>query len=213
MRNNLPPRLFSGAKICVICEGNEEYAYLRRLDEINFWSSKIQIFPTNAEGNGNLFARFQDQYQSDNYDLVLIFCDTDKKPFKQFEEIKNKINDMFDNENAYKHVIIYSNPCILQIVLLHWECVALTTQAKKKNAIYVEEYTGVCGYKAREDQLDEIYKQITLENCDTLIKNLEKIHSEEYDKSVSSTNFLTFLQYFRKDDTQWIDEINRYLEP
>jgi len=52
MENSLPA-FVDGHKICVICEGNEEYFYLSRLKEINVWNKQYNISLDNANGNGN----------------------------------------------------------------------------------------------------------------------------------------------------------------
>lgn len=65
-------------KICIICEGNEEYAYLDKIKSLNVWNDQYEIFLDNAGGNGNIPARYQDRYQNNVYELVLIFCDTEK---------------------------------------------------------------------------------------------------------------------------------------
>lgn len=39
MQNKLP-RLFDKHKICVICEGNEEYEYLERLKALRVWDRR-----------------------------------------------------------------------------------------------------------------------------------------------------------------------------
>ena len=57
MENKLPP-LFDELRICVICEGDEEYDYLSRLKDLNVWNEKYQIIPDNAHGNGNISARY-----------------------------------------------------------------------------------------------------------------------------------------------------------
>ena len=44
----------------------------------------------NAGGNGNIPARYQDRYQNGADELVLVFCDTEKKPHEQYEDIKRK---------------------------------------------------------------------------------------------------------------------------
>ena len=47
MENRLP--VFSDKqKICVICEGNEEYAYLDRLKSLNVGNEKYEISSDNA---------------------------------------------------------------------------------------------------------------------------------------------------------------------
>ena len=44
----------------------------------------------NAGGNRNIPARYQDRYQNGADELVLVFCDTEKKPHEQYEDIKRK---------------------------------------------------------------------------------------------------------------------------
>jgi hypothetical protein len=56
MQNKLP-KLFDKHKICVICEGNEEYQYLNKLKSLNVWDSQYEFILDNAEGNGNIPAR------------------------------------------------------------------------------------------------------------------------------------------------------------
>ena len=77
-------------KICIICEGDEEYDYLERLNSLGVWHQQYKITLDNANGNGNILARYQDRYQNGSYELILVFCDTDKKPYEQYEEIKRR---------------------------------------------------------------------------------------------------------------------------
>ena len=89
MTNKLP-KIFSGSKICIICEGDEEYEYLDKLISLDVWSNRYQFTLENADGNGNIPARYQDKYQNGSYDVVLVFCDTDKKPYEQYADINIK---------------------------------------------------------------------------------------------------------------------------
>ena len=90
MKNKVP--FFSDKhKICIICEGNEEYEYLERLKYLSVWNAKYEISLVNAQSNGNIPARYQDRYQNGAYE-VLVFCDTEKKPYEQYKDIKSKIN-------------------------------------------------------------------------------------------------------------------------
>ena len=101
MINRLP--VFSDKqKICIICEGNEEYAYLEKLKSMNVWNDQYEISLDNAGGNGNIPARYQDRYQNGTYELVLIFCDTEKKPHEQYVDIKRKVNEF--------HGVDYASP-------------------------------------------------------------------------------------------------------
>ena len=92
MKSRLPAFLDKD-KICIICEGDEEFDYLSRLKDLRVWSEKYEVSLDNADGNGNIPARYQDRYQNGSYEMVLVFCDTEKKPYEQYEDIKRKIND------------------------------------------------------------------------------------------------------------------------
>lgn len=57
MTNKIPRLTSDNHKICIICEGNEEYAYLNRLKDLNVWHKQYDILLVNALGNGNISAR------------------------------------------------------------------------------------------------------------------------------------------------------------
>lgn len=59
---NKLPKFLDNHKICIICEGNEEYEYLDCLNKLNVWNKQYQINLVNAGGNGNIPARYQDRY-------------------------------------------------------------------------------------------------------------------------------------------------------
>ena len=63
MVNRLPD-ISDKHKICIICEGNEEYKYIERLNQLHVWNDIYDISLVNAEGNGNITARYQDRYQN-----------------------------------------------------------------------------------------------------------------------------------------------------
>ena len=63
---------------------------------------------------------------------MLIFCDTEKKPYEQYEDIKHKVNDFHGLENGAEEIIIFGNPCTMQIVLLHVKPILLKSPAKKQ---------------------------------------------------------------------------------
>lgn len=88
MKSRLP-KFLNKRKICIICEGDEEYEYLDRLKALDVWNKQYEIILDNADGNGNIPAR----YQNGAHDIVLIFCDTDRKPYEQYVDIKRKINE------------------------------------------------------------------------------------------------------------------------
>ena len=63
MLNNLP-KFFNNHKICSICEGNEEYDYLKQLKKLKVWNEKYDISLVNAGENRNIPARYHDRYQN-----------------------------------------------------------------------------------------------------------------------------------------------------
>lgn len=197
-------------KVCLICEGYEEFDYISKLLELNVWSDVYDFSLVNAESNGNISARYQDRYQSDNYDIVLVLCDTDRKPHHDFELVRKKINDIFGIDNAADEVIIFVNPCTMQVELLHFENIKLRTQNKNKNASEIERLTGIQDYKAKEEQRKAMCNLITKENYEEMKKNLLSLATDY--KIEASTNFGIFLKRFEDSKTNWIDEINKRID-
>ena len=71
-------REIKGRKICIICEGDEEEEYIDALLKKNVFSKKYDFKKIiNAKSFFNILPRYTERYQSNSYDLVLIFCDTD----------------------------------------------------------------------------------------------------------------------------------------
>lgn len=209
MQNKLP-KLFDKHKICVICEGNEEYEYLERLKALKVWDAQYEIIPDNAGGNGNIPARYQDSYQNGSYELVLVFCDTEKKPYEQYEDIKRKINEFHGIDTAADKVIMFGNPCTMQIITKHWTETLIKSPAKPVNAPLIEEFTGVKNYKGRADQIAEVMEHVTAENYADMRDRVSGL--ETRDTVVGSSNFGRFMELFGSSDAGWIDEINDELE-
>ncbi len=209
MGNRLP-RLSDRHKICIICEGEEEYDYLKRLSSLQVWKDCYEITLDNADGNGNIPARYQDRYQNDSYEAVLVFCDTEKKPYEQYEDIKRKINEIHGVDTAADEVVIYGNPCTLQIILRHWSDVVLKTSAKKVNAQWVKTFTGVENYKGRADQRAEMMRQITRENYQEMKKRIALW--DQGDTVPGGSNIGRLLTHLESDDVGWIEEFNRKIE-
>jgi len=66
------PAISRKHKVCVICEGLEEHIYFQRLISLNVWSREYEFIPVNAKGESNLFARFQDAYNNDSYEVIRV---------------------------------------------------------------------------------------------------------------------------------------------
>lgn len=209
MPNKLP-KFLDNHKICIICEGNEEYEYLNRLKKLKVWNEQYDISLVNAGGNGNIPARYQDRYQNGADELVLVFCDTEKKPHEQYEDIKRKINVFHGVNNAADAVIIFGNPCTMQIISKHWTDDNLKSPAKPVNAPLIKKYTGVENYKGRADQIHEVMEYVTVENYKDMSQRVNELVSD--DAVTGSSNFGKLVKYLSSDDDWWISEINKKLE-
>lgn len=201
-------RKYSGKKICIICEGYEELDYIEVLKNKAVFSNKYDFITVNAKSINTIIARYQEKFQSDSYSLVLIFCDTDKGPSEKYKEIKQKINE-FHEADVADDIIIFGNPCTMQIILSHFAEIKLTSQSKSVNAKYIKELTGIQNYKATDKQRKELFSKIKRENYDVMKENVKKLSTN--DEELSSTNILKFIEKFESDDDSWINEINEKL--
>ncbi len=138
-------RKYKGKKICIICEGYEELDYIETLKAKAVFSDKYDFVTVNAKSINTIISRYQEKYQSATYSLVLIFCDTDKGPSEKYKEIKQKIND-FHGEDVADDIIIFGNPCTMQIIISHFADVKLKSQSKAINSKYIKEYVGIEDY-------------------------------------------------------------------
>ena len=107
--------------------------------------------------SSNIPARFQNEYQSDRYEIILVFCDTDKGPYREYTLVKDKINRFPGKRKASEKLVIFANPCTMQIVLLHFSDISLRNQGKKTNSAEIERLTGVPGYDAHEEQIQAVF--------------------------------------------------------
>lgn len=196
-------------KVCVICEGYEDVAYFNRLLELGVWSSTYEFTPMNAKSASNIPAMFQDTFQNNRYEIILVFCDTDKAPYREYAQIKKKINSFLDKQKAAGKLVIFANPCTMQIILSHFGDVSLKNQGKKTNAVEIERWTGVKDYDAHEDQIKEICGKIFRRSYEGMKQRVASINFT--DTTSCSTNFIIFLERFENENTKWISTIQKYL--
>ena len=194
-----------GQKICIICEGFEEHDYIQALINKSIFSNEYNFTPINVKSINNIVPVYQEKFMSDSYFIVLIFCDTDRGPSEKYLKIKNEINTFHDS-NIADEIIIFGNPCTMQIVLSHFGKVRLTSQNKSINSKPIEELTGISNDKASSEQRKELFGKINRANYEVMKENINELSTS--DKDTSSTNFLKFITYFESDDISWIDNIN-----
>ena len=207
---NRLPKISGNHKICIICEGNEEYQYLERLNELHVWNSIYDISLVNADGNGNIPARYTDKYQNGSFEAIFVFCDTEKKPHEQYEDIKRKINEFHGLDGVADEIVIFGNPCTMQIIAKHWTNEIIKSPAKQKNAPLFEKYTGVTNYKGKTNQIELIMQSINKDNYIEMQKRIADMPNN--DKFDGSSNFYKLIKYLESSDSQWINLLNDKLE-
>ncbi len=206
-----PPLISAKHSLCIICEGYEEEIYVKHLISKNVWNRIYDFTIINAKGEGNIPARYQFEINKDAYELVMVFCDTDRHPYTQYLGVKAKINAMHEAEDATSQVVIYANPCSMQIILLHFAVIFLKTQGKKTNAKLIEQLTGIKGYKANQaEHLMAICSKINRQSYFEMKKRVVDINMP--DTIPGSTNFIKFLQRFESETPEWIVEIRKFLD-
>lgn len=203
------PLVHNGAKILIICEGYEEYDYLKRLKSLRVWDENFCIEVENAKSIDNIFAKYQYKYANNNYKLILIFCDTEMHPYEQFETLKKQIDGMHGNKASNK-ILFFCNPCTMQIVLSHFAKVNLKTNSKSKNGKLIENLLGICDYRATEKQREQLMQNINESNYRTMKNNLVGISDDC--KDVPSTNILDLFNNLEVYNKKWITSTNRAIE-
>lgn len=191
-------------RICIVCEGYEEYDYINRLKQCDVWSDGYSVKPQNAKSLDNVFAVYQNEYQSDNYDLVVVYCDTEKNPYEKFNTMCEKINKFHDKQ-VTQDIVYFVNPCTLQVILSHFSKVKLKSNQKTDNANLVERLTGVQEYIAKRKQREAIMVKVNKKNYSVMKINISDLPTD-YVKC-PSTNFIELLSYLESKDTSWVDKL------
>ena len=197
---------YNKIKICIVCEGYEEYEYLDKLIKLNIFDKAYDINLVNAKGNGNIFARYQDIYQRNKYHIIFVFCDTEHKPYEQFKDIKDKIDELHDQKWISDKLVIFANPCTMQIILLHFGNIVLKSSQKTKNAEDIERLTGIKGYNASEQKRRELFEKITKDNYSEMKLRIKSLSINYND--ANSSNLNDFINHLEEYDEKWVKSVN-----
>ncbi|MDE6618670.1 MAG: hypothetical protein K2K13_06570 [Clostridiales bacterium] len=197
-------RIISQKKICIVCEGYEEFDYLTRLKECDVWNIIYSVKIKNAQSIDNIFAVYQNEFQNDNYDLIVVYCDTEMPPYNQFKLLNKKINHFHQNDVA-KDIVFFANPCTMQIILSHFQKISLSTNSKSKNATLIRKLTGVTEYNAKKSQRAAINAKVDSKNYLTMKENISDLATDS--GICPATNFITLLNYLESDDSQWVTRL------
>ncbi|HOA79162.1 MAG TPA: hypothetical protein PKO39_06900 [Bacilli bacterium] len=199
------PKIFTGKRVCIICEGHEETEYIKRIKGLNVFSRNYNIRVINAMSISTIFPKYQYEFSNKTNDIVLVFSDGDNNS-DDYQKLKKDINEHHDNDVA-SDIIFFANPCTMQIILSHFDAIRLSSRNKKKNAPIIKRLTGIDNYHANKDQIDELMKKIIQSNYQIMKANISTIVND--DTATPSTNFLRLIEYLENDDPSWLDTINQ----
>lgn len=203
MKKNSPKR------ICILCEGFEEFDYITKLNSLGVWDSAYTITVKNAKGLDNIAPVYQNEFHSDNFDLIVIFCDTELPPYMQFRNLIKKI-DAFHDKKVSKNIVFFSNPCSMQVILSHFEAVSLTTNSKVLNTPLISKFTGLNHYSARREQRARLMSRINAQNYAVMRANISSI-STNFRENPSS-NFLSLALKLECPNTGWVTRLARRID-
>lgn len=189
-------------RLCIVCEGYEEFDYIMQIKSLNVWSAEYKIKVKNATSIDKISAVYQNEFQSDSHDLVLVYCDTENPPFDKFETVCRKINRFHDNDIA-KEIVFFANPCTMQIILSHFDTVSLKSNQKCDNGAIIRQLTGVKEYIAQRAQRQSIMAKITKSNYRAMCERISKL-SNDY-KNIPSTNARNLFAGLESDNVEWVD--------
>lgn len=187
------PSISRLSHVLIICEGYEEYDYLTALCNLNVWSGKLEITIKNARSLDNIAGQYQYEFANGNYDFMMVFCDTEVPPYKQFNLLLTKISSITGKNKVFKHVC-FANPCTMQIILSHFKRVSLESNQKDENSTLIQKLTGVYAYRAHALQRAKIAALITKENYFSMKQNIVSLETNYTIKP--STNALYFFNKF-----------------
>ena len=125
-------------------------------------------------------------------------------------DIKRKINEFHGVDSAADEVVIFANPCTMQIIIKHWTDENIKSPAKKVNAPLIEKCTGVENYKGRTDQIKKVMECVTAKNYLDMCRRVDELDSD--DSVDGSSNLGRFIRLFESDLSKWIEDINEELE-
>lgn len=220
----------SQRRLHVICEGKEDKMYFDTLINLGVWNKDIIIDTEDAMGNTNIKRRYESQVssreteeyfqtyidarRSEDYDAVIIFCDTgaadNSRSRGVFRGILDKTNTHNGTTDETNDVVYYANPVTMQIILSHFKKVSITSENKYDYEKLVYECCGVEDFASlhSEAKLNEIMKQINRDNYNNNLKENLKDAPKDY-RILNSTNILDLFFKLESSDVTWIDKIGK----
>ncbi len=190
----LKPHNYSKSTVTIICEGQEEYYYIKFLDSLCVWSRDINVVPVDAGSIYRIRKKYQLLRSSIRNGLILIFCDAgedeNKESRKEFELIirmlqQNGCNHPFD-------ILYFANPCTMQIVLSHFGKVHVKYEDKRQNKNLIMKWSKVNDYDGSLSKVRELINAIPKASYQTMKENLSDSNIDY--RIPGSTNIIKLLK-------------------
>ena len=83
-------------RICVICEGYEDYHYFNRLIALNLWDASYSFTTINVKSASNIPARFQNEYRK----ALMADLREVQQAFSGSEELESRLRELDERLNA-----------------------------------------------------------------------------------------------------------------
>lgn len=204
---SMPPREDERhKKILIICEGDEDTDYINRLKTCGVWDDEIIVTVKNAAGIDRIPQKYKKYWRLIDYDMVVVFCDTEEFPHKQFEDVKNAIMKFRkeghgDKSVSWDDIIFYVNPCTMQVIIMHFGKETLKTKNKEDYSDIIKKYVPIEGtYAAEVSQRNAVMARINAENyAGSMKKNVDRFVKERKSTDDYSTNILELFKILEGD--------------
>ena len=192
-------------RIAFIPEGSEEERLLQKYLDLSLFSD-VYLFdpPISAGGINNVPAKFHELFSTGVYDGIFPLIDADRDSC-HFNEVRTKLKEIVGFDPS--QLIIFTNPCTLQIMLAHLGDDIIKTESKRANHPLVQKNWPLIKkpYGAHKYQLDLICDSLTADNYQDMKRRISKLSTNC--RQVPSTSLLAFLEHFESDDASWLNGI------
>ncbi|MCD8205699.1 MAG: hypothetical protein LUD29_03700 [Clostridia bacterium] len=210
-KNTAPRKEHTHTKILIICEGSEEEEFIVKLNSLKKWKETFDVSVYNAEGNGNLYSKYEYWRGIKIYNAIVILCDTENPPFKQFEILKGMIEAYISRNKKstrWDEIIFYGNPATMQIVLSNFDDHTLDTNNKSANSKLINSFSGNKEeYEARKKQRHSLLGKITEDTYSQMKKNLRKVSQGKNYTLNGATNILNLFDGLEGNVPSWPNSI------
>ena len=99
---------------------------------------------------------------------------------------------------------LFTNPCTLQLMVLHFEKTILSTQSKVANSGIIQRiWPKIKKYDAKKWQLDEIKYSFNKENYETMKANAKSLLGKTSNEC-PSTNIVDFFENLESPNPAWL---------